>query len=451
MTFIGSLLAGRASLPPKPPLERVNELISYNKIWDAYSLLNELLNANNDLKLVLLRAECESKMGLLREAIRDCSTVLESPNSDPTQLQSARRLRGACHLQFGDLDSALSDATAANDRRVIRQISEARQLLESAESPDNAEAKKTVDRLLRLTPRAAAVLRRRADIAWAEGDHARYLQSVQPMIDDFPEDSELNLRTGLIYLCRDELLSAEKYLSRSSAENAMLAKMVVKNISDLRPRAAELVEAESFSEASTVLNATLDVAEIFCGRGTELVVGIDMLRATVLRSSGDKAALVGVLGRLIDVSHNESLFWERGKLHMDLKDFDAAVYDFTVLMRRNPNNKTAIDAYDDALMARKNATRIDLYAVLGVRENASQEQIEVAYKSAVRKWHPDRFQKEEEKTRAENMMKVVNQAREILTHPEKRALYDLGGDSQDLEILEFMMSHREMMPEEFGL
>jgi hypothetical protein len=67
-------------------------------------------------------------------------------------------------------------------------------------------------------------------------------------------------------------------------------------------------------------------------------------------------------------SDNTSLFWECGNLQMDLKDFDAAMYDFNLIAVRDPNNTRACAAYERAFIARKNTTRFDLYAVLGVRK-----------------------------------------------------------------------------------
>lgn len=64
-----------------------------------------------------------------------------------------------------------------------------------------------------------------------------------------------------------------------------------------------------------------------------------------------------------------------------------------------------------------------LYEVLEVSENASPEIIEKAYKVLVKKYHPD-LQKVSEKQKAEEKMKKINEAYDILGNEEKRKKYD---------------------------
>lgn len=62
----------------------------------------------------------------------------------------------------------------------------------------------------------------------------------------------------------------------------------------------------------------------------------------------------------------------------------------------------------------------DYYRVLGVPENASAEEIRAAYHRLAFKYHPDR----NSGAYAEEKMKNVNRAHDILSDPEKRVEYD---------------------------
>ena len=62
----------------------------------------------------------------------------------------------------------------------------------------------------------------------------------------------------------------------------------------------------------------------------------------------------------------------------------------------------------------------DYYQLLGVSFNASEDEIRRAYRRMAMQWHPDR----NDDPAAEEMMKKINGAWEILGDPESKAEYD---------------------------
>ncbi len=65
---------------------------------------------------------------------------------------------------------------------------------------------------------------------------------------------------------------------------------------------------------------------------------------------------------------------------------------------------------------------VNYYEILEVSEKASKEVIEKAYKALAKKYHPDLNQ--DNKKEAEQKMKQLNEAYEVLISDEKRANYD---------------------------
>lgn len=63
------------------------------------------------------------------------------------------------------------------------------------------------------------------------------------------------------------------------------------------------------------------------------------------------------------------------------------------------------------------------YDILQINQNASPEIIEKAYKTLAKKYHPD-LQEEVNKKEAEEILKEINEAYEVLSNPDKKALYD---------------------------
>ncbi|MBZ0136158.1 MAG: DnaJ domain-containing protein [Planctomycetes bacterium] len=70
----------------------------------------------------------------------------------------------------------------------------------------------------------------------------------------------------------------------------------------------------------------------------------------------------------------------------------------------------------------------DYYEILGVARDASEDDIKKAYRKLAMKWHPDRHQ-DDDRAAAEEKFKRINEAKEVLTDPEKRAKYDKFGQN----------------------
>ncbi len=66
----------------------------------------------------------------------------------------------------------------------------------------------------------------------------------------------------------------------------------------------------------------------------------------------------------------------------------------------------------------------DYYKILEVEPNASQDQIKNQYRFLVQAWHPDKFGSPETKAKAEEKLKQINEAYDLLKDPIKREQYN---------------------------
>lgn len=75
---------------------------------------------------------------------------------------------------------------------------------------------------------------------------------------------------------------------------------------------------------------------------------------------------------------------------------------------------------------------MNYYDVLRVDKNASTQEIKDSYKKLIKRYHPDLYPGN--KTKAESITRDLNEAYDVLSDAEKRALYDLS--LQEPEIVE---------------
>ena len=71
------------------------------------------------------------------------------------------------------------------------------------------------------------------------------------------------------------------------------------------------------------------------------------------------------------------------------------------------------------------ANKKDYYEILGINKNSTDDEIKKAYKKLAKKWHPDL--NPDNKKQAEEKMKEINEAYDVLKDPKKRAQYDQFG------------------------
>jgi molecular chaperone DnaJ len=72
------------------------------------------------------------------------------------------------------------------------------------------------------------------------------------------------------------------------------------------------------------------------------------------------------------------------------------------------------------------ATKRDYYEILGIKKNATLDEIKKAYRELALRYHPDRVPSEQKKE-AEEKFKEISEAYAILSDSQKRALYDQYG------------------------
>ena len=127
-------------------------------------------------------------------------------------------------------------------------------------------------------------------------------------------------------------------------------------------------------------------------------------------------------------------FQRRANINIKLKYSEQAKDDLRKVLELDPSNKEARKLLEEILKEERKKGNKDLYTILGVRQNATFEEIRREYKKLAFKWHPDRnSETEEKKIFAEKKFKEINAAYNILFDPNKRDIYDKTGKEENID------------------
>ncbi|XP_068124030.1 dnaJ homolog subfamily C member 3 [Hyperolius riggenbachi] len=124
---------------------------------------------------------------------------------------------------------------------------------------------------------------------------------------------------------------------------------------------------------------------------------------------------------------------DRAEAYIQEEKYEEAIRDYETAQQHSENDKEIKESLEKAQRLLKQSQKRDYYKILGVKRNAKKQEIIKAYRKLAQQWHPDNFQDEEEKKKAEKKFIDIASAKEVLTDPEKRSRFDAGEDPLDPE------------------
>ena len=127
-------------------------------------------------------------------------------------------------------------------------------------------------------------------------------------------------------------------------------------------------------------------------------------------------------------------FQRRANINIKLKYSEQAKDDLRKVLELDPMNREASNLLEEILKEERRKGAKDLYMLLGVSRNSSNDEIRKGFKKLAAKWHPDKNNETEEKKNfAEKKFKEINAAYNILSDPYKREIYDKTGKDDIIE------------------
>ena len=119
---------------------------------------------------------------------------------------------------------------------------------------------------------------------------------------------------------------------------------------------------------------------------------------------------------------------------MDKEEYEEALQTLKHAKEHHPSASQIGPLQQKASTLYKRSKSKDYYKVLGVPHDADERQIKKGYRTLTKKFHPDKAHVQGiSKEEAEKKMSAINEAYEVLTDPEKKAMFDRGEDPNSQE------------------
>lgn len=436
LLFFINLAASRIS---NGQLHQIRNLIAFGQFWPAYENLNNIIrnekSVSNDL--YRLRAQCCLNMVMPKECIKDAENIIKNkPSAEEKKVAYSFHARSL--MLLGKFTEAEDIAKKSGDRGLMnncKQLMKYQQEYMNLEKNGNiAEACQYLDVLIQNAPKAEKLILSRADLAWKGMDYNKYREMIDKIKDDVKNDTNVLYRYAIVSLCDgkiSESLENIKSCQKLKGKNNCGAVLNAVNLVNQNYHAAEkFIEKKNAQEAEKAINITYNASEPYCKADSVLMNSISMLRLKLLKLQFSPKELLDMLNELLEKNPNDlDLLLERGDVHLELKDYDAALFDYSNVQRQRLGDRRAQEGINKAQELKKQSTYIDYYKILEIEKGSSAQEIKAAYRKMVIKWHPDRHKTN--KKEAESKMKMINKAYDILSDPEKKEMYDQGRDPED--------------------
>jgi len=126
------------------------------------------------------------------------------------------------------------------------------------------------------------------------------------------------------------------------------------------------------------------------------------------------------------MSSDDELFFKMMNKTNSIKNNDISDDELFNKMKTKTSTKSP-KSDDDEEVKKLKRTGLDYYKILNIDKTASIDEVKKKYRHLLAKYHPDKLKKlsEDQRKNKLDQYQLIRMAGEILTHPEKKKLYDM--------------------------
>ncbi|XP_024051525.1 dnaJ homolog subfamily C member 3 isoform X1 [Terrapene carolina triunguis] len=428
-------------------LEMGKKLLAAGQLADALSHFHAAIEGDSDNYIAYYRrATVYLAMGKSKAAIRDLSKVVELKQD----FTSARLQRGHLLLKQGKFDEAEedfknvlksnpSDNEEKEARSQLMKSDELQRLLSQAQSlyhqEDYITAIRLLDGILEVCVWDAELRELRAECYIKEGEPGKAISDLKAATKLKNDNTEAFYKISTIYyqLGDHELSLSEVRECLKLDQDHKLCFSHYKQVKKLNKQiesAEELIREGRYTDAISKYESVMKTepkVPIYTTRAKERI-------CHCFSKSEQSAEAIKVCTEVLLLEPaNVNALKDRAEAYLLEDQYEEAIQDYETAQANSENDQQIREGLERAQRMLKQSQKRDYYKILGIKRNARKQEIIKAYRKLASQWHPDNFQNEEEKKKAEKKFIDIAAAKEVLTDPEMRRKFDAGEDPLDAE------------------
>ncbi|EDV49750.1 dnaJ homolog subfamily C member 3 [Drosophila erecta] len=422
-------------------LELGKQFLARGQLSDALTHYHAAVegDANNYLTL-FKRGTVYLALGKTRFAVQDFSRVLELK----PDFTAARIQRGVVHMKSGEYEQAMLDFDQVlqeepNNGLVLEHYSsltsaKTQLVVQRAVQPgDHEHAIFLLTQLLEISPWAVPFLQARSDAYIAINDPLSAIADLRQVNRLTQDSTEGHYKIAQLLYTIGHATNALKEI-RECLKFDPEHKLCFPFYKKVRKVEKQLVNAEQAREEKQFTECIAAGEAVLRNEPEETRIRYEGHKVLCSCYTGDEqfGKALQQCKESLDIMKDAQVYCDRADALLGTEMYDDAIHSFQAALDLEESNSRAKEGIQRAKKLQKQAERRDYYKILGVGRSASKQEIVKAYRKAAQKWHPDNF-RDEEKKLAEKKFIDIAAAKEVLTDPEKRTLFDSGVDPLDPE------------------
>jgi DnaJ family protein C protein 7 len=455
MKKLESLITQHINTKPAEPIptletaeqykEEGNKRYKERDFQSALALYTRAIEKNpNEPALYTNRAATNLQLKQYKEAVDD---ALKATELDPKFTKGYYRA-GQAYLQMGKMFEAKMQLQKAlqlspNDKAIAQEFQNLDRITDFMqtgkrylETKNYEEALNQFNMALQLAPQSIALKLLRSEALLGLGKYSDAAKEAGLILrDDDPNSSDAYYIRGKALYYNGSVDNGLKHVNQAlnldpDNQKCFQFRKQLKQIEQLKEEGNQAFKNGNYVDAMEKYSRAVAVDPL--NNTLNATLNCNLAAAAAKQNKHEEAVKYATLAIGQNPEYVKA-YIRRGDSYTALEKHEDAMRDYQKAHDLEKDNQQIQQKLREAQKKYKKAKRKDYYKILGIEKSAGEDEIKKAYRKKALEWHPDKFQNEEEKVKAEEMFKDIGEAYSVLSDNQKRQRYDSGIDLEDMD------------------